>query len=97
MDPEMRIMVRDLLELTKENNAMLHKMHRGLFWGRVFSLFYWLIVAGGFVASYYYLEPYINSAISTYEKVSTGAQKSNTMMQDFEKMYKAMQTSGTTK
>lgn len=98
MDPEMKGMVRELLELTKENNAMLKGMRRGLVWGRIFGLLYWIVIAGGFIASYYYLEPYIKSMKDAYAQAMTATQKANNIfnpnamnLESFQNMIKQFQ------
>jgi len=66
MQPEEREILKKTLELAQENNRMLHSMHRGMFWGRVMRIIYWVIIIGAAIGVYYYIQPYLNSAINAY-------------------------------
>lgn len=69
MEPEEREMLKKALELSEENNRMLHAIRRSMFWGRVARLVYWIVIIGAAVGAYYYLEPYIDGAIDAYGNV----------------------------
>lgn len=58
-----------LLELTKENNRILRAMHRRMFWSQIFTIIYWLIILGVMGWSYYYLQPYFQKYLSTYQSI----------------------------
>jgi hypothetical protein len=66
MDHDEKEMLKKTLELAGEYNKMLHSIRRNMFWGRVTSTVYWIIIIGAAVGVYYYIDPYINSAISAY-------------------------------
>ena len=57
----------EVLELVRENNRILRKMHRSLFWSQIFTYVYWLIILGVAGWSYYYFQPYMTKYISTYQ------------------------------
>ncbi len=75
----------EMLELTRENNKILRKMHRGMIWSQIFTFLYWMVILGVMGASYYYLQPYITkywglyqSAVSTLEQIKeTGSTLTN--------------------
>lgn len=69
MEPEEREMLKKTLELTQENNKMLHSIRRGMFWGRIIKITYWVIIIGAAIGIYYYITPYLDSAISAYGDV----------------------------
>jgi hypothetical protein len=46
MDPESRKLLQEMLELTKENNDMLHAMRRSLRIQRIMSFLYWIFIIG---------------------------------------------------
>ncbi|MFA6270090.1 MAG: hypothetical protein WC657_02680 [Candidatus Paceibacterota bacterium] len=69
MTPEEREMLKKTLELAQENNDMLRSVKRGMFWGRVIKIAYWLIIIGAAVGVYYYITPYIDSAVGAYGNV----------------------------
>lgn len=66
MEPEEKEMLKKTLELAQENNKILHSVKRSMFWGRVVRVIYWIIIIGAAIGIYYYIEPYLNSAISAY-------------------------------
>jgi len=69
MEPEEREMLKKTLELAQENNKMLHSIRRGMFWGRIIKIAYWVIIIGAAIGVYYYITPYLDSAISAYGDV----------------------------
>ena len=69
MEPEEKEMLRKNLELSQENNKMLHSIRRNMLWGRITKTIYWLIIFGTAIGVYYYIEPYLNSAIGAYGSV----------------------------
>ncbi|MBN2094038.1 MAG: hypothetical protein JW740_01580 [Candidatus Zambryskibacteria bacterium] len=69
MQPEEKEMLKKTLELAQENNKMLHKIRHSLFWGRIARIAYWLIIIGTAVGVYYYISPFIDSAINAYGNV----------------------------
>jgi uncharacterized membrane protein len=69
MQPEEREMLKKTLELAQENNKILYAMKRSMFWGRVTRIVYWIIILGAAVGVYYYITPYVDSAINAYGNV----------------------------
>lgn len=69
MTPEEKEMLKKTLELAEENNKMLHSIRRSMFWSRVVRIIYWVIILGAAIGIYYYITPYIDSAISAYGNV----------------------------
>jgi hypothetical protein len=57
----------ELLELTRENNKILHKMHRGQVWASVFRFIYWAAIIGTTIGAWYYFQPTIDRYMSTYQ------------------------------
>ena len=65
--------MRELLELTRENNKLLHKMRRHAIIGSIMRLFYWILILGGPIVLYYYfLQPYIDQLLEVYSGVQSG-------------------------
>jgi hypothetical protein len=60
MDPDLKKNMAELLELTRENNKMLHRMRRTQWWGTFFNVLYWLIIIGITAGAFYFLQPYFN-------------------------------------
>ena len=69
MQPEEKEMLKKTLELAQENNKMLHTIRRGMFWGRVMRVVYWIVIIGAAIGVYYYIQPYLNSAVGAYGNV----------------------------
>ncbi len=74
MDPELKKMMRENLELSQENNKLLRKMHRSILWGRLFNVLYWVIVIGAMFGAYYVLQPFIDSILNAYQGIVSGAE-----------------------
>jgi len=66
MDFETRELVEKILELTEENNRILRKMRRSMFWGRVMSIIYWVLIIGISLGLYYYLQPVIDRSFEFF-------------------------------
>lgn len=69
--------IDELLELTKENNKILHKMRRTQHFSSFFSLVYWAVILGSIFGTYYYFQP-------TIEKYMKVFQTSMGVLQQFE-------------
>lgn len=69
MQPEEKEMLKKTLELAQENNKMLRFVRRSMFWGRIIRTIYWVIIIGGAIGVYYYIAPYIDSAVGAYGNV----------------------------
>ena len=69
MQPEEKEILKKTLELTQENNKMLYSIKRSILRGRIFQIIYWVIIIGAGIGAYYYIEPYIDTAISAYGNV----------------------------
>ncbi len=69
MSPEEREMLKKTLELSQENNKMLHSIKRQMLFGRIIRIVYWVIIIGAAVGAYYYIEPYLDGAIGAYGSV----------------------------
>lgn len=71
MEPELRGNIRELLELTRENNKILHKINNRARWAFFGTLIYWLIVIGVTVGAFYYLQPFFQALLDNYQKSMT--------------------------
>jgi len=69
MQPDEREMLKKTLELAQENNKMLYAIRRGMFWGRIMKVVYWVVIIGTAIGVYYYITPYIDSAVGAYGNV----------------------------
>lgn len=55
-----------LVKLTEENNKLLHKMWRATRLAGFVRVFYWILVIGVSIGSFYYLQPYIDQLLKVY-------------------------------
>ena len=69
MQPDEKEILKKTLELAQENNKMLHSIRRSMTWGRILRIIYWVIIIGVGIGAYYYIEPYIDTAIGAYGSV----------------------------
>ena len=70
--------IDELLELTKENNKILHGMRRTQRFSSFFTLVYWAVILGSIFGTYYYFQPTIQKYVKTI-------QTSMGIIQSFEK------------
>jgi len=75
MDDELLGAIKEVKALAEDNNKILHGMRRNARIARVWRIFYWLIILGTGVASYYYLQPYINSMTQAYKNIQAAQDK----------------------
>ncbi|HEY4515276.1 MAG TPA: hypothetical protein VJJ22_03965 [Candidatus Paceibacterota bacterium] len=65
----------EILKLLKENNEILRSIRRRQHWQTAMSVLYWLIIGGVALASYHFLQPYLQTMLDTYSKVQDGINK----------------------
>jgi hypothetical protein len=71
---EQNRMLRETLELGRENNRLLRKMRRDAFLGRIFSIIFWgatLILP--LVLYYFYIAPYLQALRGSIQNVENKA------------------------
>ncbi len=66
--------MNQILELTKENNKILRGMQRTARIGKFFRAIYWILILGSIFGTYYYLQPYIDQLLRTYNDVISTVQ-----------------------
>ncbi len=59
--------IEKLEGLTKENNKILRKLRSHMRMGTVMRLLYWGVIIGSMVGAYYYLQPFIEPLLETYD------------------------------
>jgi uncharacterized membrane protein len=70
-DKELKGLLLETLQLTRENNRMLRGMRRDATIGRIVSFVWWLVILGiPLVLYYFFLMPYITQVTSLYENAS---------------------------
>ena len=90
MDEDSQKMLKDTYELARENNKMLRGIRRSQNIASFMRLVYWLIIIGITAGSFYFLQPYLNKAISLYNSVSGMQQKFNPSNSDISNLLKKL-------
>ena len=75
MEPDIKKLLEKNIELSRDNNRILRKIHSNLRWGRFFRLLYWVIIIGSMLGLYYFLQPFIDSTVDTYKGFLGGIEK----------------------
>jgi hypothetical protein len=70
MDEELEKKIEETHKLAKENNKILRGMRRSMLWQSIFRAVYWVIVLGLAIGAYYFLQPYFEALISTYNSIA---------------------------
>lgn len=65
----------ELLELTRDNNKILHGMRRVQRWSSFFTFVYWAVILGSIFGTYYYLQPKIQKYINLVQTSAGTLQK----------------------
>ncbi len=69
-------MMKEILKLTQENNAMLHKMRRGAFMKSIVQIIFYLLLI--VIPAYFYFQymaPMVTQMMTTVQQIQgTGAQ-----------------------
>jgi hypothetical protein len=75
--------LEDIYRLTLDTNRVVHKMRRGLWYGRIFQVVWWVavLVASGY-AYYSYAQPYVDKIIKIYAQVQQGTAQAQTLQSE---------------
>ena len=97
-EEELKSLLRRNIELTEENNRMLHSLKRMTFWGGVLKYTWWvlILIVLPAMAYYWYLAPYVQQAANTYKQFQSGigqaqgigaSMQENNPLTDLKKLY----------
>jgi hypothetical protein len=103
-EEEVKALLRQNIELTQENNRMLHSIKRMTFWGGVFKYVWWIffVIVLPLLVYYWYLQPYVEQALKTYQDFQGGVSQAkgyqaslstNNPLTDLKKLYEQYQAS----
>ncbi len=79
MDSQSEQVLKETLELTRENNKLLHKLWKAQVWANIMRGIYWFILIGASVGAFYLLQPYVNKMVSLYNQVSGSTKNTNSL------------------
>lgn len=106
MDPqieELKELVRQNIALSAETNHVVHKLRRGMWWGRLGTVIFWaVLIVAPVAAYYYYFQSYIQPYTQKIEQLYTQYQQGNQQVQNYQSQLSnffgnLMPTSTTTK
>ena len=66
MTPEERELLTHSIKLAEENNKLLRSMRRSARFASFLRLIYWLVILGSAFSAYYFLQPYIDAVVKSY-------------------------------
>ena len=66
MPPYEKNLLEETAEMTQENNRILRKMERALWFSRLFSFVKIVFILGVTLGAYYYIQPYIETILGIY-------------------------------
>jgi len=66
MDPETKKMLQRLISLTEDNNRILHVLHRAHRFSIAFHVLKWIVIIGGAIGLYYFLQPVMEQFLEVY-------------------------------
>jgi hypothetical protein len=70
LDQDEEKLLKETYKIEKENNEMLHSLYRSMWTGRLLRIFYWVVVLGLMAGAFYYIQPYVEPLLETYNKAS---------------------------
>jgi len=66
VDQELENLIKEDLEVSKENNELLKKLWGNVKISRALRFLYWVIILGIALGSYYYVQPFIDKLKGVY-------------------------------
>ena len=73
-DEELKVLLRENIEVSKESLKILKKINRGRIWGNVFSVLKWTLIIGLSFGTYYYIEPFLSQYLDTLRGITSGVE-----------------------
>lgn len=80
MEEDVKKLLEENLEISRQSLKILKGIRRTNRLSLAFKILYWLVILGIIAGAYYFLEPYIKSAVNTIQGVQQifpGGQKTN--------------------
>lgn len=74
MTPDEKSLLERTAALAAENNSILRSMRRASRWDMAFRIIYWVIVLGLSYSAYVFVQPYINTLMSSLGQLQSGIQ-----------------------
>lgn len=84
MDPESKKLLEVTYSLVEENNRMLHSIKRSMFWSRVMTVVYWIVIIGVSVGAFYFVQPYIDQLMEIYGGAKSNLDNIGSLLKNFQ-------------
>ena len=69
MNPNEKELLQKTYEMVEENNKILHGIKRSNRLSSFFRAIYWVIIAAAALGTYWFVQPYINVALTAYKSI----------------------------
>ena len=73
-DEELKDLLRENIEVSKESLNILKKINRGRIFGNVFSVLKWTLIIGLSFWAYYYIEPFLSQYVDMLRGLTSGVE-----------------------
>ena len=74
MTPDERELLTQSIKIAEENNKMLHSMRRSARISSFLRIVYWFIILGTAFGTYYFIQPYLDAVIKSYNNMQQNVQ-----------------------
>lgn len=74
MEEDLKVLLRENLEVSKESLKILKKINRGRVFGSIFTGLKWMIIIGISFGAYYYIEPFFSKYLDTLKSFGSGVE-----------------------
>jgi hypothetical protein len=61
--------IEETREIAERNHEMLESIQNTMFWRKVSSVIYWLLIIGVAVGLFYFLDPYLDRLFEAYSQI----------------------------
>lgn len=82
MSPEETELLNKAVELSEDNNKMLHSMRRSQRIASFFRVIYWLFIIGSAVGAYYFIQPYVDQLMEVYGGAKSNLNSVNSLLKN---------------
>ena len=67
-------MLRENLKISRENRKILKRLQRSMRWGRFLRVVYWVVIIGGTLGAYYYIQPFVDNMKEMFSGIQAGTE-----------------------
>ena len=73
-DEELKVLLRENIEISKESLKILKKINRGRIFGNIFTALKWTLIIGISFGTFYYIEPFFSQYLDTIKGLTSGVE-----------------------